>query len=141
MKAYTITWNNHERYQNHIILRETFHLECAFMKMDGSGFSDILLEARLIGSGSLKGVLSGKHYERTLHYHKVLIEALEQLLFRQYQESESVEFVQEGQKNLNHIVETCSFDAIESALNNDVVREYLSNYLIYHEKVKTGIPW
>jgi hypothetical protein len=33
-------------------------------KMEGTGLSDILLEAGLIGSGSVTGVMTGKHYSR-----------------------------------------------------------------------------
>ena len=106
--------------------------------MNGSGFSDILLEAGLIGSGSLQGVISGKHYERALHCHKVLTEALEQLLFRQYEENEGAELTQEVHRIIDHVVETCSSDAIKSALNNDTVREYLDKYLAYREKVRAG---
>jgi len=39
-------------------------------RMDGSGFANILLELNLKGSGSLNGVLSGKHYEQAMNYHK-----------------------------------------------------------------------
>ena len=49
--------------------------------MSDSGFSDILLEAGLIGTGSLQRVLSGKHYDRALHCHKVVLESLERLLY------------------------------------------------------------
>ena len=143
MKAYPITWNNPERYQNHIILIGTFHLACAFMKMigkkmDGSGLSDVLLEAGLIGSGSLQGVLSGKHYERAVHCHKVLAEALERLLFRQYRESQSDELPQEVQQSLHDIVTTGSSNAIESALGNDAIQDYLNAYLTYREECKRG---
>lgn len=51
--------------------------------MDGSGFSDITLEAGLTGSGSI----SGKHYDRALHCHKVSAEALKHLLLIQYSSS------------------------------------------------------
>ena len=72
MKAHPIIWNNAKTYENHIIQLGTFHLASAFMKMigkkmRGTGLSDILLEAGLIGSGSLQGILSGKQYERALH--------------------------------------------------------------------------
>ena len=30
-------------------------------KMEGSGFSDVLLEANLVSSGSISGVLTGKN--------------------------------------------------------------------------------
>jgi hypothetical protein len=49
--------------------------------MEGTGLSDILLEAGLIGSGSVTGVITGKHYSRAMHCHKILLEALERLLF------------------------------------------------------------
>lgn len=89
MKAYPLTFNMPEKYSKHIILIGTFHLVCAYMKMIGkkmvgSGLEDVLLEAGLISGGSLSGVLSGKHYSRALHCHKVLLEALERLLIDEY---------------------------------------------------------
>ena len=67
-EAFPLVWNSPDKYESHIILIGTFHLVCAYMKMmgkkmAGSGLSDILLEAGLIGSGSLASVMSGKHYE------------------------------------------------------------------------------
>ena len=53
-------------------------------KMSRSGHSDILLEAGLISSGSLNGVLSGKQYDCSLHCHKVMLEILEWLLLNAY---------------------------------------------------------
>jgi hypothetical protein len=47
--------------------------------MAGTGLSDILLEAGLIGSGSVTGVITGKHYSRAMHCHKILLEASQQL--------------------------------------------------------------
>ena len=70
MKAYPPTWN----YETHIILIGTFYLACTYFKMiekkmEGSGLSDIFLEASLIGSGLLHGV----HYDRAMHCHKVVL--------------------------------------------------------------------
>ena len=49
-----------------------FHLVCAYFKMvgkkmAGSGLFDVLLEAGLVGSDSVHGVLIGKHYERAIN--------------------------------------------------------------------------
>ena len=76
----------------------TFHLASAYMKMlgkkmVGSGLSDIFLEANMIGSGSLQGVISGKHYERAMHCHKTLLEALERLLLEQFMSGRNEENV------------------------------------------------
>ena len=89
MKASPLVWNYPEKYSKHVILLGTLHLICAYYKMvgkkmAGSGLSDILLEAGLITSGSVDGVIKGKHYDRAMHCHKVLLEALEQLLFEKF---------------------------------------------------------
>ena len=89
IKAYPLVLIQPEWYQQHIILIEIFYLVCAYMKMIGrkmsrSGHSDILLEAGLISSGSLNGVLSGKQYDCSLHCHKVMLEILEWLLLNAY---------------------------------------------------------
>ena len=60
MKAYPLTWNAPEKYENHIILTGIFHLVCAYMtvlgkKMAGSGLADVLMEVGLISAGSLVG--------------------------------------------------------------------------------------
>ena len=46
--------------------------------------SDIFLKAGLISSGSLEGFVLGKHYERSLHCHKPILECLERLLMEQF---------------------------------------------------------
>ena len=71
MKAYPIIWNQPKQFEDHIIMIGTFHVVCAYFKMigkkmEGSGLSDILLEAGLIGSGSVTGVMTGKHYSRAM---------------------------------------------------------------------------
>ena len=52
--------------------------------MAASGLEDILLEAGLISCGSIKGVMSGKNYGRSVHCHKILLECIERLLFEQF---------------------------------------------------------
>jgi hypothetical protein len=84
MKAYPIIWNQPKTFEEDIIMIGTFHVVCAYFKMigkkmEGTGFSDILLEAGLIGSGSVTGVMTGNHYSRAMHCNKILLEALERL--------------------------------------------------------------
>ena len=89
MKAYPIIWNQPKKFEDHINMIGTFHVVCTYFKMivkkmEGTGLSDILLEAGLIGSGSVTGVMAGKHYSRTMHCHKILLEALERLFFEEF---------------------------------------------------------
>ena len=52
--------------------------------LEGSGFEEIVLESGLCASGSLNGVMSGKHYNRALNVHRVYLEAMERLLMKPF---------------------------------------------------------
>ena len=64
MKAYSIIWNDPLRFKTHIILIGSFHTICAYKvigkKMNSSGSEDILIEAGLTSSGTLKSIMNGK---------------------------------------------------------------------------------
>jgi len=148
MKAYPLIWNNQAGYDKHIILIGTFHLVSAYMKMigkkmNGSGLSDILLEAGLISTGSLQGVLSGKHYDRAMHSHKILVESLERLLLSQYLVSIGEEEVltslpEESRKILQDVLNSPSTDCLEAALSDTAIVQYVDGYQKYRENVKSG---
>ena len=52
--------------------------------MTGPGFSDVLLGAGMITSGSMTGLIIGKNYSRALNCHKTLTEAIFRLLFNNF---------------------------------------------------------
>ena len=54
--------------------------------LEGSSFVEIVLELEpgLCASGSLYGVMSGKHYNRALNVHRVYLEAMERLLMKRF---------------------------------------------------------
>ena len=127
MEAYPLIWNELERYKKHIVLIGTFHLVCAYVKairkkiaLAGSGLSEVFLEAGLVGSGSLSGVMSDKHsYERALSCHTTLLECLEQLLL--------AEFVNiHGAENLNEVLPKDASEKL-SALGIHLTKEKLSS--------------
>ena len=53
-------------------------------KMAGSGLSYLIFKAGLIGTGSMQGVLTGKHYDRAMHCHNIVLESLERVLLEQF---------------------------------------------------------
>ena len=66
-------------------MRGSFHIVCGYLKMlgkkmNGSGLDDIFIEAGLITSGSVQGVMNGKNYSRSMVCHKTMLEAFEHLL-------------------------------------------------------------
>ena len=87
MKALPLVWKYPEQYTKHIIFLGPFHTKMNFIgmltknKARGSGYAEILMEAKLVKSGTLKSVLSGKAYAKALFNLKAVVEALERLLF------------------------------------------------------------
>lgn len=53
------------------------------------------MESDLVAIGSLPGVLTGKHYNRSIRCHKVMYEALMHLLFQSYLETLPLEVQEE----------------------------------------------
>ena len=93
--------------------------------MQGSGFADILLEATLISSGSLQGVMSGKNYSRAIRCHKVLFESLYRLLARKFLDKEGhVSLFKDTSEEVKNAIED---------LENNPSTENLDNFLELNE--------
>ena len=50
--------------------------------IQGSGFEEIVYESGICTSGGLKGVLNGKHYNRSFLIHECFAEAIERLFVK-----------------------------------------------------------
>lgn len=75
-KALEVVWKQKEQFESVVLRMGSFHIACVFLAVIGkrfgeSGLRDLLIESRIIGSGSVNGVLQGKHYNRALRTHKV----------------------------------------------------------------------
>ena len=69
IKAFHVAWNDKTRWSNIIIHLGDFHAFMAFFGsigkfVTGSGFEEIVYQSGLCTSGSMNGLLSGKHYTR-----------------------------------------------------------------------------
>ena len=76
-KALEVVWRKKAEFKSVVLRMGSFHITCTFLAVIGkrfedSGLRDLLLESGLVGTGSLNGVLGGKHYNRALRIHKVI---------------------------------------------------------------------
>ena len=55
--------------------------------MEATGLTDILMEAGLVGSGTIVRIMSGKNYSRAMACHKTVLEALQRLIVEAFLES------------------------------------------------------
>lgn len=75
-KALEVLWQNKDQFQRLVVRIGSFHTICAFLAAIGkrfgdAGLADVLMESGIVGSGSVAGVIEGRHYNRALRTHKV----------------------------------------------------------------------
>ena len=148
MKAYPLVFNDPLKYKDHIVLIGSFHATMAYLKMigkkmSGSGLEDILIEADLITSGSLKGVMSGKHFERSMHCHKVMFECLERLLLEQFMIGrEGLEWYstlpEESLQKLYKLLKCSTPEILETLLTDTSLSKFMDSFLKFQDEIRVG---
>ncbi|XP_041359488.1 uncharacterized protein LOC121375875 [Gigantopelta aegis] len=99
-KAQQIRWSN-DLYMSRIVVRlGEFHTCMSYLGVLGkrfkeAGLQDILIEAEVVAQGSINGVITGHHYNRSIKAHKLMYEALERLRLKAFFDSISEEQVAE----------------------------------------------
>ena len=74
--ALEVLWQNKDQFQRLAIRIGSFHTICAFLAAIGkrfgdAGLADVLMESGIVASGSVAGVIEGRHYNRAICTHKV----------------------------------------------------------------------
>ena len=90
-KAQTIRWQTELFLTRTVIRLGEFHtamtfLACIGKRFGDAGLRDIMIEAELCAEGSVKGVISGHHYNRSVRCHKLMYEALHRLRWQWFLE-------------------------------------------------------
>ena len=90
---------------------------------------DVFIESGIVSEGSIKGILSGKHYNRSVLCHKIMYEALQRLRFQAFLDSRT----EDDQEDISLFIEsmTSSFpqdtflsDSIESPKMQEIIQSY-----------------
>lgn len=79
---------------------EMFYIHAIGKKMTGSGIEELAVAAGVIAAGSVKHALSGKHYNRAMRLHKIIADALLQMLIKKCAENHPEFF-----KGLEHVLD------------------------------------
>lgn len=142
MKALPIIWRWPEEFGRHVTMIGPFHTCMNYIgmltghKMCGSGYAEILFEAQLVTSGSLKGVLSGKSYAKSLFCLKTVCEAMERLLMEKFIEEENI--LMTNTAALLKLIETCNKETLNEALKDPSTLTLIERYHVFEEKVLKG---
>lgn len=142
MKALPIIWRWPNEFAKHVTLAGPFHTFMNYIgmltnhKMLGSGYKEILFEAQLVTSGSMKGVLTAKAYAKALFCLKAVCEAMERLLIERFCEEENIP-ISEPVVLLN-LVKSCSRENLDAALKDPSVLNLIGRYQLYEKSVPKG---
>lgn len=104
--------------------------------MCGSGYTELILEAQLVTTGSLKGVLSGKAYAKSLFSLKTVCEAMERLLIERFIDEENIS-ISDPTAFLN-MVRSCNREHLKEALSDSSTLTLIDKYCTYEDKVLKG---
>ena len=140
MKVLPMIWVDPKQYEKHIVLAGAFHTGMNYInqltghKMKGSGYAEILIEAGLVTSGTLQGVLSGKKYAKALFSLKTMTEAFERLLFETFVEEKNIDM--DNPEALINLVENCTRENLDSTLKDESVMKLLEQYAEYEKCIR-----
>ena len=142
MKALPLIRTFSEQYTNHIVLIGQFHTSMNYLnmlghKLAGSGYSEILIEADLVTSGCLCGVLNGKAYSKSLFCLKTVCEAMERLLLERFMEEEK-DLTITDPVALLILVQSCDLEKLDTAIKDPMTLNVIEKYIKYENKVRTG---
>ncbi|KAK3701946.1 hypothetical protein RRG08_017837 [Elysia crispata] len=143
-KAYALIWHDAERYKNVVIHLGVFHTVLSYLGalgklMKGSGFEDIITEADLCASGSLDKMMNGKHYNRALRVHTIMLEALERLLFTAFEQNTgSVDVSDKLVVEAKELVTNLGSNAAETTLASQAFDQLFAQYKYFKEEVRAG---
>lgn len=108
----------------------------------GSGFEDIhvVFQSGLCASGSLRGVMSGKHYNHAWRVHEHFSDALEQLLLSTFLDNnpanQSVEIPRSMLQLINSLPHPTDFDNI---LSQEDFAAFFDEYESFRQQVCDGM--
>ena len=89
VKAKEIQWRVPDELKNVIIRMGGFHIALNYLSMLGkmysdSGLEDLLIESGVYASGTTSALIAGKQYNRGVRAHKLTLEALFRLQWREF---------------------------------------------------------
>ena len=148
-KAVEIIWKHRDLFADIIPRLGTFHtISCLLSvirkRFSPAGLREVIIESGVIEEGSVDGILTGKAYNRTVRFHKLMYEACMRLIWRSFMdcfEEENFPEYQELDALLSNIrnlsdndLDSKSFNEI---LENDVLNAVHERFQQYLNKLRS----
>ena len=88
-KATEIVWKYPDMFKGLVLRMGAFHTICTLLSILGerfqdAGLRDVFIESGVIAEGSVSGVLDGRRYNHAVRFHKLMYEALQRLVGKDF---------------------------------------------------------
>ena len=97
----------------------------------------MLIESGIISVGSIRGVLSGKHYNRSIMCHKLVYEALQRLRFDAYLDSIDNQQKESVATSIQNVADCFANGKLIDCIESQQMEQLVSNYEQFVEKSST----
>lgn len=140
-KAQEICWQTNSYMERLVIRMGEFHTAIAYLSCIGkiftdAGFQDITIESDVVVAGSIDGVLTGHHYNRSIRAHKLLMEALQRLRWRAYLDTLTQEDHAAALKIATDLQQKFPNEDFNAMLTSDAFLQLLKGYEEFVKKKK-----
>ena len=145
-KALEIVWQKPQEYSRVVLRMGAFHTACSFLAVIGkrfgdAGLCDLLVESGVLGTGSLSGVIEGRHYNRAIRLHKLVFEGLQRMrwdAFGRWLQTNNCDFPNDFElagvlSQIRAFRNTPSVENIEQLFQSEKVSEILFVYTKYSQ--------
>jgi len=102
----------------------------------GSGFEDVVIESGICSSGSIAQVLSGKHYNRAVRVHQLMMIAVDQLLMEHFVQCTGIDI--SAIPELQVLAESPDYASLVAAEENDATCDFLSRFRSFADSAREG---
>lgn len=144
-KAQEIRWQTSSYMERLVIRMGEFHTAMAYLSCLGkifadAGFQDIMIESEVVAAGSIDGVITGHHYNRSIRAHKLLMEALQRLRWQAYLDTLTQFNHAAALKIATDLQQKFSSEDFNAMLTSDAFLQLLNAYEEFVKKKKLNQP-
>ncbi len=142
-KAQEIRWQTSSYMERLVIRMGEFHTAMAYLSCIGkmfadAGFQDIMIESEVVAAGSIDGVITGHHYNRSVRAHKLLMEALPRLRWQAYLDTLTQEDHAAALKIATDLQQKFPSEDFNAMLTSDAFLQLLKAYEEFVQKSSTN---
>jgi len=142
-KAQEIIWSTNGEFSNVVVRMGAFHTSMTFMAVIGKRFGDaglmsLMVESGVLASGSAPAVLNGKHYNRAIRLHKLVMEALQRLRWQEFLTSQNLPNVPDN--FIQAIDKLCDNGCLDAVIDQPAFTEIYSAYQEFCTTMNSSLP-